>query len=92
MSKVLLLEYEAAQQDNEAAAGLREEAYKYALMANGVVETNNHTSVTRLSHLVLKLTKAQCLSRQLSPASVRVRTTYEDKERKVCNSRTACAD
>ncbi|KAM3417348.1 hypothetical protein BST61_g5599 [Cercospora zeina] len=43
-AKVLLLEYEAAQRDTEAAINLREEAYKCALMANGIVETNNHTA------------------------------------------------
>ncbi|KAI5364810.1 putative fungal transcription factor [Septoria linicola] len=43
-AKVVLLEYEAAQRDADAAAALREEAYKYALIANGVVEINNHTA------------------------------------------------
>ncbi|KAF2208595.1 hypothetical protein CERZMDRAFT_101343 [Cercospora zeae-maydis SCOH1-5] len=42
-AKVLLLEYEAAQRDTEAATRLRKEAYKCALIAHGIVETNNHT-------------------------------------------------
>lgn len=39
---VLLLEYEAMHFPNDAPR-LREQAYKHALRAAGIIETNNHT-------------------------------------------------
>ena len=41
-SMILLLEFEASKEPGDSSR-LKEEAYNHALLACGIIETNNHT-------------------------------------------------